>query len=240
MLAALILALCPSCGSPPAPETPPAKAAAPEAEAAPSGAPSAEPAASAEPAPSAAPSAKPEAAPSESAALARELVKSGGRRIGYSAAKKAFAYPVERRIQNGFSIDIQFLGEDGSPRDTLRVCQPGECEDKLDEMLKDVLPKLGDRLERDGYTAIRAIGWPSGGDELEVSSLSGKLHWGKGRLELLRQGKPAAGLGQLGKRLDGTPEAVFVVPGGKVLAAFSKPAGDGRGQVQELYLFKMP
>ncbi len=162
-----------SCGSPPPAEAPTTTpTAAPEAS--PDPAPSAAPETSASPAPSAAPAAAaaaPEAPASEAATLARELAKSGGRRIGYSASKKAFAHPVEHRIQNGFSLDIQFTGEDGSPRDAMRICQPGECEDKLDEMLKAFLPKLTERLESEGFTTMRAIGWPGGGDELEIQSL---------------------------------------------------------------------
>ena len=82
---------------------------------------------------------------------------------------------------DGFSLDIQFTGEDGSPRDTLRVCQPGECEDRLDELLKSFLPTLTERLERDGFTPLRAIGWQGGSNELEVSTLSAKLHFASPR-----------------------------------------------------------
>jgi hypothetical protein len=238
-LAAPILLMLAGCGSPPPADAPPTPTATPEATAAPEA--SAAPDASAEPAPSAAPAATADAPGSEAATLARELAKSGGRRIGYSASKKAFAHPVERRIQNGFSLDIQFTNEDGSPHDTMRVCQPGECEDRLDEMLKAFLPKLTERLDHDGYTTMRAIGWPGGGDELEVSSLGAKLHYDKGRLTKVIAGKPAAALTKLGgPRFDSAPEAVFVVPGGKLLAAFAKPSGDAKGLVQELHVFKMP
>lgn len=241
-LAAPLLLILASCGSPPPAEAPTPPTAAPEASADPAA--SAAPEASAEPAASAAPAAAaaaPEAPASEAATLARELAKSGGRRIGYSATKKAFVHPVERRIQNGFSLDIQFTGEDGSPRDAMRVCQPGECEDRLDEMLKAFLPKLTERLESEGYTTIRAIGWPGGGDELEVQSLSAKLRYQKGKLTKVLEGKPAAPLTKLGgPRFDSAPEAVFVVPGGKLLAVFAKPSGDAKGLVQELHVFKLP
>ena len=227
------------CGSPPPVDTPPAPTAAPDASGSAAPDATAAPEARAEPAPSAAPAA--EAPGSEAATLARELAKSGGRRIGYSASKKAFAHPVERRIQNGFSLDIQFTGEDGSARDAMRVCQPGECEDRLDEMLKAFLPKLTERLERDGFTTMRAIGWPGGGDELEVSSLGAKLHYEKGRLTRVITGKPGVALTKLGgPRFDSAPEAVFVVPGGKLLAVFAKPSGDAKGLVQELHVFRLP
>ncbi len=241
LLAAPLLLILASCGSPPPAEAPTTPAAAPEASGDPAASAATE--ASADPASSAAPAAAaaPEAPASEAATLARELAKSGGRRIGYSATKKAFAHPVERRIQNGFSLDIQFTGEDGSPRDAMRVCQPGECEDRLDEMLKAFLPKLTERLERDEFTTIRAIGWPGGGDELEVQSLSAKLRYQKGKLTRVLEGKPAAALTKLGgARFDSVPEAVFVVPGGKLLAVFAKPSGDAKGLVQELHVFKLP
>ena len=88
-----------------------------------------------------------EAPASEAAALARDFLKTGGRRIGYSASKKAFAYPVERRTETGFGLDIQFMGADGQPKDSMRVCQIGECEEHLDELAKELLPKLTSRLE---------------------------------------------------------------------------------------------
>ena len=241
-LAAPLLLILASCGSPPPAEAPTTTPTA-TPEASPDPAPSAAPEASADAAPSAAPAAAaaPEAPASEAATLARELAKSGGRRIGYSASKKAFAHPVERRIQNGFSLDIQFTGEDGSPRDAMRICQPGECEDKLDEMLKAFLPKLTERLESEGFTTMRAIGWPGGGDELEIQSLGAKLHYAKGKLTKVVAGKPAAALTKLGgSRFDSAPEAVFVVPGGKLLAVFAKPSGDAKGLVQELHVFKLP
>ncbi|MEP7121601.1 MAG: hypothetical protein ABJE95_11845 [Byssovorax sp.] len=239
-LAAPLFFVLASCGTPPPVAAPPAPTAAPETSAAPGSA--AAPEASAEPAASAAPVATAEAPGSEAATLARELAKAGGRRIGYSASKKAFAHPVERHVPNGgFSLDIQFTGEDGSPRDAMRVCQVGECEDRLDEMLKGFLPKLTERIERDGFTTIRAIGWPGGGDELEVSSLGAKLHYDKGRLTRVITGKPGVALTKLGgPRFDNAPEAVFVVPGGKLLAVFAKPSGDAKGLLQELHVFKLP
>jgi hypothetical protein len=241
-LAASLILMLAGCGSPPPADSPPAPTTTPEASGPATDA-TAAPEASADPAPSAAPAATeaPGSVPSEAATLARELAKSGGRRIGYSASKKAFAHPVERHIQNGFSLDIQFTGEDGSPRDTMRICQPGECEDRLDEMLKAFLPKLTERLEHDGFTTMRAIGWPGGGDELEVSSLGAKLHYEKGRLTKVTTGKPGVALSKLGgPRFDSAPEAVFVVPGGKLLAVFAKPSGDAKGLVQELHVFKLP
>jgi hypothetical protein len=186
--------------------------------------------------------AKAEAPASEAAGLARDFLKTGGRRIGYSASKKLFAYPVERRSETGFGLDIQFMNADGSPKDAMRICQIGECEEHLDELSKELLPKLTARLEADEFTSIRGIGWPQGRDELEVNSLTMKLKYTKGKIEALREGKPAARLTQAGsKKLDApTLMAVFVVPDSKLLGVFAAPSGDAKGLVQEFYIFKLP
>lgn len=191
---------------------------------------------------SAAPEAAPEGQQSESMNLARDFLKTGGRRIGYSATKKGFAYPVEHRAENGFGLDVQFVGDDGRPRDAMRICQIGECEEHLDELAKELLPKLASRLEQDGYVSIRGIGWPQGRDELEVNSLTMKLKYTKGKLEALREGKPAARLTlQGGKRLDApTLLAVFVIPDSKLLGVLAPPSGDAKGLVQDFYVFKLP
>lgn len=179
---------------------------------------------------------------SEAAAMARDFLKTGGRRIGWSAQKKMFAYPAEQRSETGFGLDIQFVGEDGKPRDAMRICQIGECEEHLDELSKELLPKLTSRLENDGYVSIRGIGWPQGRDELEVSSLSMKLQYSKGTLSSLREGKPAARLSiQGGKRISAdTLLAVFVIPDTKWLPAFAPPGKDAKGLTQEFFVFKLP
>lgn len=253
LIASLIVAVLPAgCGPAPEAQSPPSESSPPESAspAAAEPAASAEPVASAEPAAGGAPSEAKPSAPSEAAAessseaLARDFLKSGGRRIGYSATKKGFAYPVERRAEAGFGLDVQFVGEDGNPRDTVRVCQIGECEEGLNEIVKELLPKLASRIEQEGYVSIRGIGWPQGRDELEVSSLSMKLKYKKGRMEALREGKPAAALTPVGKRLDAeTVLAVFVVPDSKILGVLAppaKPGKDAKGQIQELYILKLP
>lgn len=242
LVVTLALALIPGCGAgstpPPAsPDGPPAEAPEPAKEAAPEEGAEAAAAPPGEAAP-AAPEGGGAAAPSESESLARDFVKKGGRRIGYSATKKSFAYPFEQRREDGFRLDIYFTDEDGRKRDVMQVCDFAECAERLDELAKEVLPKLASRLEGDGYAAIRGIGWPSGRDELEVGTLGMKLRYANGRLEALREGKPAASLGAVGSR---SPEllAIFVIPDSKRLAVFAKPS-DAKGVVQELHVVKLP
>jgi hypothetical protein len=181
----------------------------------------------------------PASSSSASTDLARDLLKSGGRKIAYSATK-GFAFPIERRAGDQFSLDIYFFDLDGHQKDIMRVCQPGDCEEKLNELIKVILPKLASRLESDAYEAIRSIGWPVGRNELEVNSLQAKLRYAKGRLEVLREKKPAAALSQVGKRMD-TPvvKAIFIVPGGKLLGVFGGQEGDEKGG-QDFFIFKLP
>jgi hypothetical protein len=234
----LLLALLSSCGPAPEPVTPggdpqPPGGATAEEPAAPAGGDAKEgPAA---PAATEGASSAPAAAQSESESLARDLMKSGGRRIGYSATKKLFAYPSEQRRADGFRLDIVFAGEDGKQRDVMQVCDFAECAEKLDELVKEVGPKLTARLEGDGYAAIRGIGWPSGRDDLDVSSLGMKLRYTKGRLEGVHEGKPPVSFGQI----KGELLAIFVVPDSKLLAVFVKPAG-GAAVIQEFHVLKRP
>jgi hypothetical protein len=236
-LAALVtLALLPGCGPP----AEPAQAPEPTTLSTEPAAGGEAPRAAAEPAASK-PEGGGEVAPSESMSLARDFLKSGGRRIGYSASKKMFLYPLETRQKDGFSLDIAALGEDGEPREATRVCQFGECDERLDEISKDLLPKLSSRLETEGYVSLRGIGWPSGRDELDVNTLGIKLRYKKGKLEAEREGKPKAALAPVGRRLDAQELlAVFVVPDSKLLAVLAAPGKDAKGVVQELYLVKLP
>lgn len=239
-LLTLAVLAAPGCGPPAEPAAAPESGA--ETKADPAAA-SGEPASGSAAEAAAKPAGGGEAAPSESASLARDFLKSGGRRIGYSASKKGFLYPLEMRQKDGFSLEIASLGEDGEPREATRVCQLGECEEHLDELGKELLPKLVSRLETEGYVSLRGIGWPSGRDELEVNTLSLKLHYKKGRFSAEREGKPKAELAPVGRRLEAPePLAVFVVPDRKLLAVLAAPgkADQAKGVVQELYLVKLP
>lgn len=177
---------------------------------------------------------------SETETLAKEIVKGGGRRIGFSAAKKMFAVPNEKRTETNFGLDVFFYGEDGANRDPIRVCQMGECEEHLSEKLDEVLPKIVQKLDEGGYVSVRGIGWPDGRDELEVSSLGMKLKFKSGRLEGLREGKPAVTFQVAGGRLDVAEiKAIYLPTDSKIMGLFGKPA-KSTGSVQQFYVLKIP
>jgi hypothetical protein len=69
-----------------------------------------------------------------------------------------------------------------------------------------------------------------------------KLKYTKGKLEGVREGKPAVALKQAGgKRIEATTLlAIFIVPGGKLLGVLAPPGADAKGLVQEFYVFKLP
>ena len=182
----------------------------------------------------------PAKAASETETLARDIVKGGGRRIGWSASKKMFVVPNEKRTETTFSLDVLFYGEDGSSKDPMRVCQPNECEEHLDEMLKDFLPKLTAKLDEGGYVAIRSIGWPEGRDELEVSSLGMKLKWKSGRVEGVAEGKKPVPFTVVGGKLDASAlQAIFLVPDTKLIGVFATPS-KASGVTQTFHVLKMP
>jgi hypothetical protein len=164
--------------------------------------------------------------------LARDLYKAGGRRIAWSATKKRFIVPVDVQVEAGRGLDLRFYDDEGQRRDIQRVCQPGECEEHLDELVKALIPKLAARLTEEGYEAVYSVGWPSGRDEIEVSAIGGRLRYRKGRLSLVRDKRAPVPLRGLGGRSPKTDElaAVYPVPAAKLLAVF---AG-------ELFLYKLP
>lgn len=177
---------------------------------------------------------------SETETLARDIVKGGGRRIGFSAAKKMFAVPNEKRTETNFGLDVFFYGEDGANRDPIRVCQPGECEEHMSEKLDEVLPKIIQKLDEGQYVSVRGIGWPEGKDELEVSSLGMKLKFKSGRLEGLREGKPAVAFQVAGGRLDVAEiKAIYLPTDSKIMGLFGKPSR-ATGSVQSFYVLKIP
>lgn len=184
--------------------------------------------------------AEPAKAESETETLAREIVKGGGRRIGFSATKKMFAVPNEKRNETNFGLDVFFYGDDGANRDPIRVCQMGECEEHLNEKLPEVLPKIIQKLDEGSYVSVRGIGWPDGRDELEVSSLGMKLKFKGGRLEGLREGKPAVTFQVAGGRLDISEiKAIYLPTDSKMMGLFGKPSKP-TGAVQAFYVLKIP
>jgi hypothetical protein len=183
---------------------------------------------------------EPAKAASETETLARDIVKGGGRRIGFSATKKMFAVPNEKRTETNFGLDVFFYGDDGASRDPMRVCQLGECEEHMSEKLDEVLPKLVQKLDEGGFVSVRGVGWPDGKDELEVSSLGMKLKFKSGRLEGLREGKPPVVFQVAGGRLDVAEiKAIYLPTDSKLMGLFGKPSRS-TGAVQVFYVLKVP
>jgi hypothetical protein len=159
---------------------------------------------------------------SEAEALARDLIKMGGRRIGWSSSKKGFAHPQKRRSGESSSLDVVFTDQEGRPKDVMRICQAGECDEHLTELAKQAMPKLASRLEAEGYVGVRAIGWPQGHDDLDVGPLGMKLKLTGGTLQGSHEGKPAVRIGAVKPKL----MAIFVVPDTKLLGVITSPDGE--------------
>lgn len=212
LAAAVTLASLAACGPATPAQTPEAAKDAPASEPAAS--------ASAEPAPAEA-KAAPAAEPSPAEALARDLVKTGGRRIGWSASKKRFVLPVDFRTDGGRGLDLRFYDDEGAQREILRICQPGECEERLDEIVKEMLPKIAGRLEKEGFEAVSSVGWPSGRDEVEVGALGARLRFEKGRISLVQEKKTIAlrALGGGKGAKSEAPTALYPVPAAKIMGA---------------------
>jgi hypothetical protein len=170
---------------------------------------------------------------SGSQALARDLIKAGGRFVGWSATKKSFVHPQQRRSGQSTSLDVVFTDEEGRAKDVMRICQIGECEEGLTELAKEAMPKLTSRLDGEGFVAVRAIGWPQGRDELDVSALGMKLKLAGGTLQGVREGKPVR-IGAVKPKL----LAVFVVPDAKLLGVVTSP--DGEVWQQTFSVLKVP
>jgi hypothetical protein len=176
--------------------------------------------------------AKPETAKEDSPAeaLARDLLKAGGRRIAWSASKKRFIIPTDARAEGGRGLDLRFYDDEGNQRDIQRVCQPGECEERLDEIVKQMIPTLAARLDHEGFEAISSVGWPSGRDEIEVGTLNAKLKNDRGRLSIVREKKTTALKAASGHAPKGDVSVVYPVPSAKLLGVV---AGD-------FFVFKLP
>ena len=157
-------------------------------------------------------------------------MKAGGRRIAWSASKKRFIVPVDFHTDGGRGLDLRFYDDEGQQRDIQRICQPGECEERLDDLVKDLMPKLAARLSSEGYEGVSSVGWPSGRDEIDVNAVGGKLRYQRGVLSVVR-GSKAVSLHSRGKspKADGL-SAVYPVPSAKLLGVYA----------DEFFVFKLP
>lgn len=166
--------------------------------------------------------------------LARHLIKKPGRSIGYSAQKKSFAVTRETVSGGTFTVEVVFTDDAGKQTEVVRICDPSECDEQLDDLAKKKIPDLAKRFEEQGYVAVRAVGWPSGG-ELDVGSMGLKLVLKDRRLSAEREGKPAKPLGTLPAKA-GTLLAVFPIPDAELIGVYSAP--DDSGANREFVAFK--
>jgi hypothetical protein len=104
--------------------------------------------------------------------------------------------------------------------------------------VKELVPQLAARFEREGYESINAIGWPSGREEIDVGSLGVKLRYEKGKLSVVTEKKGPAPLRALGGRAPkaASLSAVYPVPAAKLLGVFA----EGEKAIQDFYVFKLP
>jgi hypothetical protein len=110
----------------------------------------------------------------------------------------------------------------------------------MNERLDEVLPKIVQKLDEGMYVSVRGIGWPDGRDELEVSSLGMKLKFKSGRLQGLREGKPAVTFQVAGGRLDISEiKAIYLPTDSKLMGLFGTPSRS-TGTLQVFYVLKIP
>jgi hypothetical protein len=83
-------------------------------------------------------------------------------------------------------------------------------------MIKDLMPKLSARLDKEGFESVASVGWPSGRDEIDVGTLQAKLRQDKGKISIVREKKTTPLRGRSGK---GDVTAVYPVPSAKLLGA---------------------
>lgn len=164
--------------------------------------------------------------------LARDMIKTG-RKIGWSASKRVFAYGMPWSAGPGRGMRVDFQAEDGKI-ETHEVCKPGECEQSMDDDMARELPAIAAKLGAGDFQPVWGNGWAPDQPELELRSAGLKLAFDKGRLSLV-DGKSKKALGSApGKS---APLAVFVVKDAKVLIVDFSPDG---GASHEFKLFKLP
>lgn len=237
---ASVLAAAVACSSsPPAADTPPPATAAVSASAGVEPAPtSASTGADPEPAPTALPEA-PKGNPTEQ--LVRDIVKTG-RKIGFSATKRAVFHAVRwDQPGSGFGLRVSFQAEDGKELKSFVVCQPGECEEHLDDKLKTEIPKIAAYADEGGYEGVSGNGWAGGQSELELKSAGLKLSFVKGKLELvLEKGRKTLGTVPSKKGAELEPEAVYLLRDTKLVAVMFRRGGGTASAPRELMIFKLP
>lgn len=174
-------------------------------------------------------------AETEQEELARYLIKLPGRRVAYSAQKKGFAVTRETVSGGTFTVDVVFTDEQGRSTEVVRICDPSECDEALDDLAKKKIPELAQRFSDQGYVSIRAVGWPSGRGELDVGSMGLKLILKDRRLTAEREGKPPKPIGTLPAKSPALL-AIFPVPDAELIGVYAAP--DESGANKEFVAFK--
>ena len=170
--------------------------------------------------------------------LARDMMKTG-RKIGWSPTKKSIAYGELWMEGAGRGLRVVFRGADDKS-EVEEICKPSECEETLDEKLATEVPKVGAKLEADGYQALMGNGWAVDQPELEIHSADLKLTYVKGKLSM-GEGKQVKSLGSGPTK--GTPVAVFIAKDDKMIVVdfeLEAPKSSGPFVTHELRMYKLP
>lgn len=173
--------------------------------------------------------------------LVRDIVKTG-RKIGFSATKKAVFHAVRwDQPGSGFGLRVQFQADDGKELKSFVICQPGECEEHLDDKLKTEIPKIAAYADEGGYEGVSGNGWAGGQTELELKSAGLKFSFVKGKLELvLEKGRKTLGTMASKKGAELEPEAIYLLRDTKLVAVMFRRGGSTASAPRELAIFKLP
>jgi len=168
--------------------------------------------------------------------LARNLIKRPGRRVAYSADQGMFAVTRETTSAGLFTIDIAFMDESGHEKKIIRICDPNECDEQLNELAKKKIPELADQFGTEGYKSVRAMGWPSR-NELKVGTLGLKLKLDKRRLSGTTDDGKKVRLGTLPAKAPFL-HALFVVPDKGLVGYYASADESGVNKVFGVFKVK--
>lgn len=168
--------------------------------------------------------------------LARYLIKRPGRRVAYSAQQERFAVTRETTSGGLFTIDISFVDESGREQKAIRICDPNECDEQLNDLAKKKIPELADQFDTEGYKSVRAIGWPTR-NELKVSTLAMKLKLDKRRLTGTTEDGKKVTLGTLPHKAPYL-HAIFPIPDEGLVGYYASADESGVNKVFGVFKIK--